>query len=67
MIKTENPYRPGAGVMPMYLAGREKDIEEMATNYGISKEELVDAFGGKDVLAYDSKMRKTLKFLEENN
>ena len=45
----------------------EKDIEEMATNYGISKEELVDAFGGKDVLAYDSKMRKTLKFLEENN
>ena len=45
----------------------EKDIEEMATHYGISKEELVDAFGGKDVLAYDSKMRKTLKFLEENN
>ena len=45
----------------------EKDIEEMATNYGISKEELVEAFGGKEVLAYDSKMRKTLKFLEENN
>ena len=45
----------------------EKDIEEMATNYGISKEELVDAFGGKEVLTYDSKMRKTLKFLEENN
>ena len=45
----------------------EKDIEEMATNYGISKEELVDAFGGKEVLTYDSKMRKTLKFLEEYN
>ena len=45
----------------------EKDIEEMATNYGISKEELVDAFGGKEVLTYDSKMRRTLKFLEENN
>ena len=45
----------------------EKDIEEMATNYGISKEELVDAFGGNEVLTYDSKMRKTLKFLEENN
>lgn len=45
----------------------EKDIEEMATNYGISKEELVEAFGGKEVLTYDSKMRKTLKFLEENN
>ncbi len=45
----------------------DKDIEEMSTNYGISKEELIDAFGGKEVLAYDSKMRKTLKFLEENN
>ena len=24
-----NPYRPGAGVMPMYLAGRDEDIESM--------------------------------------
>ena len=39
----------------------------MAKNYGISKEELVNAFGGMDVLKYDSKMRKTLNFLKENN
>ena len=24
-----NPYRPGAGLMPTYLAGRDTDIEEM--------------------------------------
>ena len=30
-----NPYRPGAGLMPTYLAGRDSDIEEM--------EELFDA------------------------
>lgn len=45
----------------------EKDADEMAKNYGISKEELVNAFGGMDVLKYDSKMRKTLNFLKENN
>ena len=45
----------------------EKDAEEMAKNYGISKEELVKAFGGMEVLKYDSKMRKTLNFLKENN
>ena len=45
----------------------EKDADEMAKNYGIYKEELVNAFGGMDVLKYDSKMRKTLNFLKENN
>ena len=45
----------------------EKDADEMAKNYGISKEELLSAFGGMDVLKYDSKMRKTLNFLKENN
>lgn len=24
-----NPYRPGAGLMPTYLAGRDSDIKEM--------------------------------------
>lgn len=24
-----NPYRPGAGLMPPYLAGREEDIENI--------------------------------------
>lgn len=29
MYKT-NPYRPGAGLMPMYLAGRDEDIQNMS-------------------------------------
>ena len=45
----------------------EKDAEEMATNYGISKEELINAFGSMEILKYDAKMRKTLEFLKENN
>lgn len=45
----------------------EKDAEEMATNYGISKEELIKAFGSMEILKYDAKMRKTLEFLKENN
>lgn len=45
----------------------DKDAEEMAKNYGISKDELLNAYGSMEVLKYDSKMRKTLKFLQENN
>jgi len=45
----------------------EKDASEMAQNYGISKEELIKAFGSIEILKYDSKMRKTLNFLKENN
>lgn len=29
MLRETNPYRPGAGLMPMYLAGRDDDIKEM--------------------------------------
>ncbi len=45
----------------------DKDAEEMAQNYGITKEELLKAYGNMDILKYDAKMRKTLKFLQENN
>ena len=45
----------------------EKDAEEMAQNYGISKDELLKAFGSMEVLKYDAKMRKTLEFLKNNN
>ena len=45
----------------------DKDAEEMAKNYGITKEELIQAFGDMEVLKYDAKMRKTLEFLKENN
>lgn len=44
----------------------EKDAEEMAQNYGISKEELIKAFGSMEVVKYDAKMRKTLDFLKKN-
>ena len=30
MFKIINPYRPGAGLMPNYLAGRDKEIEEIS-------------------------------------
>lgn len=45
----------------------DKDAEEMAQNYGITVEELIKAFGNKEVLKYDAKMRKTLEFLKNNN
>ena len=45
----------------------DKDAEEMAKNYGITKEELIKAYGSEEVLMYDSKMRKTLDFLKNNN
>ncbi len=45
----------------------QKDAEEMAKNYGITKEELLKAFGSEEVLKYDAKMRKTLEFLKNNN
>lgn len=45
----------------------DKDAEEMAKNYGISKDELLKAFGSMEVLKYDAKMRKTLEFLKSNN
>ena len=44
----------------------DKDAEEMAKNYGITKEELMEAYGSKEILMYDSKMRKTLDFLKNN-
>lgn len=45
----------------------EKDAEEMAQNYGISKEELIEAFGSMEILKYDARMRKTFNFLKDNN
>ncbi len=45
----------------------DKDAEEMASNYGITKEELIKAYGSEEVLIYDAKMRKTLDFLKNNN
>ena len=32
-----NPYRPGAGLMPMYIAGRDEDIENAGQMFNASK------------------------------
>ena len=49
----------------------EKEVEEkakeMAENYGIKLEELINAYGSLDVVKYDMKMHKALEILKENN
>ena len=45
----------------------DKEAERLSIMYNMTKEELIKAFGGKDFLIYDTKMRKTLDFLKENN
>ena len=41
--------------------------EEMAKNYGISKEELLKAYGSDEIVKYDMKMHKALEIIKENN
>jgi len=41
--------------------------EEMANNYGITKEELLKAYGSDEVVKYDMKMHKALEIIKENN
>jgi len=41
--------------------------EEMANNYGIKVEELINAYGTIDVVKYDMKMSKALEILKESN
>jgi FKBP-type peptidyl-prolyl cis-trans isomerase (trigger factor) len=45
----------------------DKETERLAELYQMKKEELVDAFGGLDMIKYDLKIRKTIDFLKENN
>jgi len=49
----------------------EKEVEakakEMAENYGIKVEELINAYGTIDVVKYDMKMSKALEILKESN
>ena len=42
----------------------EKQSEEMATNYGISKEELLKVYGGLDTIKYDIKMRNAINIVK---
>ena len=41
--------------------------EEMAKNYGITKEELLKAYGSDEIVKYDMKMHKALEIIKENN
>ena len=49
----------------------EKEVEErakeMADNYGIKLEELVQAYGSLEVVKYDMRMHRALEILKENN
>jgi len=49
----------------------DKDVEEEAERlsqmYQMTKDELINAFGGKEMIKYDLKMRRTIEFLKENN
>lgn len=42
----------------------EKSAEEMATNYGITKEELLKAYGSLEVVKYDIKMRNAIEIIK---
>ncbi len=42
----------------------EKQAEEMASNYGISKEELLKAYGSLEVIKYDIKMRNAIEIIK---
>ena len=41
----------------------EKKATEMAENYGITKEELIEAYGSLDVVKYDMKMREAMEII----
>ena len=41
--------------------------EEMASQFGVSVEELVKIYGSMDIIEYDLKMHKALEILKENN
>lgn len=41
--------------------------KEMADNYGITEEELLDAYGSLEIVKYDMKMHKAMEILKDNN
>lgn len=45
----------------------EEEAERLAELYQMTKDELIGAFGGIEMIKYDLKMRKTIDFLKENN
>lgn len=45
----------------------EAKAKEMAENYGITVEQLIEAYGTIDVVKYDMRMHRALEILKENN
>lgn len=45
----------------------DKRAKEMADNYGITVDELLKAYGSKDIVKYDMKMRRAMEILTESN
>lgn len=44
-----------------------KEADKLSELYQMTKEELLKAFGGIDMIKYDLKIRKTIDYLKENN
>ena len=44
-----------------------KKTEEMASNYGITVEELLKAYGSNEIVKYDMKMHGALEIVKNNN
>lgn len=40
------------------------EVENLATNYGMKKDEFINAFGGLDMIKYDLKMRKAMEIIK---
>ena len=45
----------------------EKEAEELATKYGMKKDEFLSSFGGIEMIKYDLEIRKVVDFLKEEN
>lgn len=45
----------------------EEEVDRLAKLYQMTKEELISAFGDKEMIKYDLRMRRTIEFLKENN
>ncbi len=44
-----------------------EELLKMTEKYQMNEEQLVNAFGSKEVIKYDLKMRKAIEFLKDNN
>ncbi len=45
----------------------EKEVKELSEKYGMTEEEFIKQFGGKEMIQYDLEMRKAMDVLKEEN